>query len=593
MELKNYFAQDSQGNILGGATCYLYQPGSETLVTGIQDANGSPLANPFTAAQNGLIQFAAPNGRYDLRVVSGSRDYRIRVQCNDVAGNVLLADLSDTSDPAKGAALVGFKQTGADAVPRTIMDKVREVVSVKDFGAVGDGVADDAPAINAAIEHVYQAGGGFVHIPAGVFALSVQVTVKANVVLCGAGRGATTLILKSYDQVVVVEDYGSLRDVTCDGNNLHIANTIKLAGITVRSYCIVENIETKNNYTGIVLGNYPTSIGSTGSVVRNIHTHNNESRGLQFDPFASYNVATGIHSHDNGNAGIIIGHGSYQNIVSDYLIENINNGSLWLSQGAYRNRVSNGMIRNPVAGQVAINIQLGSYQNVISGVTIINHPRAAQIISGAVDGVYPEVLNSDSFGNVLEGIYAIGTDNTATDNYAVRFQDSDGLYTARDCVVRNCFFDNFYGVFHNVSDAANNCMIGNIRTKNIGAGGIVKGMKANGTDTIKLYNVEGFTSKARWLSDPFAIDSTGTKTIVINHGLPYTPSLTMLYAALYRETVVEDFRLDHVWVVAVTSSAVTVRVIVGQASATAGAVARVVLRMDSEAENGFPVSSLT
>jgi hypothetical protein len=95
VELKNFFAQDAAGNAMAGATCYLYQRGTETLVASLRRANGTPLPNPFTADAQGAIKFAAPNGLYDLLVTKGDRSYRIIVQCNDV---------SETVDAANAAA---------------------------------------------------------------------------------------------------------------------------------------------------------------------------------------------------------------------------------------------------------------------------------------------------------------------------------------------------------------------------------------------------------------------------------------------------------------------------------------------------------
>lgn len=119
MELKSFFAQDADGNSLPGATCYLYEPGTSTLASGLQTAAGAALDNPFQADADALIQFRAPDGEYDLRVTSGARDYRLRVQCVDLAAAIARAE--DAADRAEDAAArADFAAiTWSDVVPVT------------------------------------------------------------------------------------------------------------------------------------------------------------------------------------------------------------------------------------------------------------------------------------------------------------------------------------------------------------------------------------------------------------------------------------------------------------------------------------------
>lgn len=84
MEIKNFFAQDAQGNIMPSADCYLYLPGTTTLATGLINVEGLPIANPFKASLIGQVEFGAPNGVYDLRIARGARDTTIRIQCADL-----------------------------------------------------------------------------------------------------------------------------------------------------------------------------------------------------------------------------------------------------------------------------------------------------------------------------------------------------------------------------------------------------------------------------------------------------------------------------------------------------------------------------
>ncbi len=57
-----------------------------------------------------------------------------------------------------------------------------KVYNVRDFGAAGDGVHIDSPAINAAIEAAAAKGGGVIYFPAGIYS-SYSIRLKDNITL--------------------------------------------------------------------------------------------------------------------------------------------------------------------------------------------------------------------------------------------------------------------------------------------------------------------------------------------------------------------------------------------------------------------------
>lgn len=92
MELKTYTVQDAAGTIVPNASATLYNLDG-TLATGLQDAAGQPLANPFRASGDGVVSFAAPNGDYQIAFGIGPvTGPLIRIQFLDVVTQVSQAN---------------------------------------------------------------------------------------------------------------------------------------------------------------------------------------------------------------------------------------------------------------------------------------------------------------------------------------------------------------------------------------------------------------------------------------------------------------------------------------------------------------------
>ena len=82
------------------------------------------------------------------------------------------------SGGSSSASAVSFIQSGTGAVGRTVAAKLGDFVSVKDFGAVGDGTTDDTSAIQSALNT-----GRVVLLPAGTY----KVTSTLNITVNGTG----------------------------------------------------------------------------------------------------------------------------------------------------------------------------------------------------------------------------------------------------------------------------------------------------------------------------------------------------------------------------------------------------------------------
>lgn len=91
-----------------------------------------------------------------------------------------------TARKFNAGATANFLAPGTGAVTRTLDAKLSDMVSVKDFGAVGDGVADDTVAIQAALN----SGAIYVYCPKGTYKTTATLFIPNRVSLEGAGKGS-------------------------------------------------------------------------------------------------------------------------------------------------------------------------------------------------------------------------------------------------------------------------------------------------------------------------------------------------------------------------------------------------------------------
>lgn len=91
-----------------------------------------------------------------------------------------------------------FLQTGTGSQARTVQSKLREIISVKDFGAIGDGNADDTAAIQAAVDYASSLYGAEVFFPCGNYKITSPILQRpnSNITLVGQGnlQGGTNII---------------------------------------------------------------------------------------------------------------------------------------------------------------------------------------------------------------------------------------------------------------------------------------------------------------------------------------------------------------------------------------------------------------
>ena len=190
--------------------------------------------------------------------------------------SALRTDLANATAVSAGSRLSGFRQTGTGATARTVDAKLKETVSVTDFGAVGDGVTDDTAAIQAALN-----ASSNIYLPSGTYKTTAPLLLNSNNIITGAGISS---VIKNTTNLSVI------KSITPTGSRIYFVGG--------------SNFKIEGNTAGVV-------VGSIGLDMQNV------TYATWSNVWVNY-IATAI-KHGNG-------YSSYYNTYYSCIITSCTNG---------------------------------------------------------------------------------------------------------------------------------------------------------------------------------------------------------------------------------------------------------------------------
>jgi len=208
-------------------------------VFNLSTINYTPGTNSLTVYIDGVNQYV---GDSYLETDSNTVTFTSGVH---VGGEVKFTTAIQTATGAVNADNVAYDPPFTGAVSTNVEDKLAQTVSVKDFGAVGDGVANDTAAINAALS-----ASDSVFFPLGTYLTTGSHNITGKT-LYGVSRDDCIIKLSgSNTNASVFINGGSISTPWGDGGG-----------------CTLQNLKVQGNWDGTT-ANAETNISSIGSMFK-------------------------------------------------------------------------------------------------------------------------------------------------------------------------------------------------------------------------------------------------------------------------------------------------------------------------------------
>ncbi len=235
------FTINGAGLTAGGTVTFETAPVVNTIITLAREI---PIERVTDYLEGGDFSAQSINTELDyliaaIQQVNRENDTMLRYGDHESPGEVKLPDRSIRSNKALGfngsgdpvaltlegsMAPPNFTPVGTGAATRTSHDKFSDLISVKDFGAIGDGVANDTNAFINAL-----AAADMVFIPKGEYRITATIRLTARKSLFGAGqKSVLKASANTFNVIEVVEDYVTLSNFRIEGGDVGI----KLFGLT-------------------------------------------------------------------------------------------------------------------------------------------------------------------------------------------------------------------------------------------------------------------------------------------------------------------------------------------------------------------------